>query len=427
MVDNRENAKWTVYVHIIPKEITGYDWDKYYVGITSKVKPEHRWHKDGGGYKTHKYFWNAIQRWGWNNFEHEIIAKNLTEQEAKNFEIKLISLLNTQDKHYGYNLTAGGDGCTNCTPEKSTRLLMSANNVSGKNPNAKRVYQFSKTGEFIQCYDCYSDAVKKDPLLPNGGVAYAIKHHHLLGGYLWGRDEDIYYDDNGYIKLNYSYDVTLKRWKKYQFDLNGKYINSYFTYKEAEEKTGCSRSAIESSANNYTPTKYYIWRNECDVLFDNNDVPYIKDFDLVYKKVYQFDLYNNFIAEYISKKEAEKETNISSISISSCVNHLAKTAGGYIWAYENDILYNGEQIKLKDYDEYNIFPKTVFRFNNSKKFIGKYESPLIAEQITGIKRNIIQHSLNWKTKNPYKNADYWRYKEDVKESEEDTDSFIMLR
>ena len=97
------------------------------------------------------------------------------------------------------------------------------------------------------------------------------------------------------------------------------------------------------------------------------------------------------------------------------------------WAYENDILYNGEQIKLKDYDEYNIFPKTVFRFNNSKKFVGKYESPLIAEQITGVKRNIIQHSLNWKTKKPYKNADYWRYKEDVKESEENTDSLIMLR
>ena len=31
MIDNRENNHWTVYVHIIPKELSGYDWDKYYV------------------------------------------------------------------------------------------------------------------------------------------------------------------------------------------------------------------------------------------------------------------------------------------------------------------------------------------------------------------------------------------------------------
>ena len=36
MIDNRENNVWTVYVHIIPQSITKYDYDKYYVGITSK-------------------------------------------------------------------------------------------------------------------------------------------------------------------------------------------------------------------------------------------------------------------------------------------------------------------------------------------------------------------------------------------------------
>lgn len=42
MIDYREDAKWTVYIHIVPKELSGYDWDKYYVGIT-KQKVE----KDG--------------------------------------------------------------------------------------------------------------------------------------------------------------------------------------------------------------------------------------------------------------------------------------------------------------------------------------------------------------------------------------------
>lgn len=37
MIDSRENNVWTVYVHIIPKEISDYDYDKYYVGITGQT------------------------------------------------------------------------------------------------------------------------------------------------------------------------------------------------------------------------------------------------------------------------------------------------------------------------------------------------------------------------------------------------------
>ena len=35
MIDYREDNQWTVYVHIVPKELSGYKNDKYYVGITS--------------------------------------------------------------------------------------------------------------------------------------------------------------------------------------------------------------------------------------------------------------------------------------------------------------------------------------------------------------------------------------------------------
>ena len=68
MIDNRENNIWTVYVHIVPKEISDYDYDKYYVGITSKTV-EFRWKKDGYGY-INQPFYNAIQKYGWNNIEH---------------------------------------------------------------------------------------------------------------------------------------------------------------------------------------------------------------------------------------------------------------------------------------------------------------------------------------------------------------------
>lgn len=103
-----EDKKHTVYIHIVPRTISKYDHDKYYVGIT-KHKPENRWNS-GKGYKSNAYFTNAINKYGWDNIEHQIIANNLTKEEATNFEIKLISLLQSNNLQYGYNLNSGGGG-----------------------------------------------------------------------------------------------------------------------------------------------------------------------------------------------------------------------------------------------------------------------------------------------------------------------------
>lgn len=92
---------WCVYVHISPS-------NKYYVGITSK-EPKVRWGHNGNAYQT-QYFSNAIKKYGWDNFQHEIIAENLTEDEAKNFEKVLISKLRSNERDFGYNITKGGDG-----------------------------------------------------------------------------------------------------------------------------------------------------------------------------------------------------------------------------------------------------------------------------------------------------------------------------
>lgn len=92
---------WSVYVHIFPNQ-------KYYVGITSKI-PALRWGHKGHNYCRQTYLYNAIQKYGWDNIEHDIIAENLTEHEAKQFEIVLIEKLNCKHPN-GYNITLGGNG-----------------------------------------------------------------------------------------------------------------------------------------------------------------------------------------------------------------------------------------------------------------------------------------------------------------------------
>lgn len=93
---------YSVYIHTTPNK-------KYYVGITSLL-PKHRWCKTGKGYKRHPYFYNAIKKYGWNNIDHEIIASNLTHDEACSFEKLLITKLNSNDRLYGYNISEGGEG-----------------------------------------------------------------------------------------------------------------------------------------------------------------------------------------------------------------------------------------------------------------------------------------------------------------------------
>lgn len=68
-----------LYVH--ENKING----KCYVGITSKQPPQKRWGLNGIGYKG-QYFYNAINKYGWDNFEHHILFSNLTVDEASQKE-----------------------------------------------------------------------------------------------------------------------------------------------------------------------------------------------------------------------------------------------------------------------------------------------------------------------------------------------------
>lgn len=115
-IDFRKDARWKVYIHIVPKDVSGYEWDKYYVGITSRdVKL--RWGRSN--YKTCTHFNRAIEKYGWENIEHEVIAENLTKDESCEMEISLIRELKSNDYNYGYNITSGGEGRLGLTGEKN--------------------------------------------------------------------------------------------------------------------------------------------------------------------------------------------------------------------------------------------------------------------------------------------------------------------
>ena len=94
-------------IYLITNKING----KKYVGIT-KQNPETRWHS-GNGYNNSEYFWRAIKKYGWKNFDHKILYENLTKEEAEKIEIQLIAEWETTNRAKGYNIANGGNhiGC----------------------------------------------------------------------------------------------------------------------------------------------------------------------------------------------------------------------------------------------------------------------------------------------------------------------------
>lgn len=68
-----------------------------------------RFKKNGTGYKKCVYFYRAIKKYGWENFEHIVLEENINSLEKANEREKFwIAFYNATNKEKGYNCTTGG-------------------------------------------------------------------------------------------------------------------------------------------------------------------------------------------------------------------------------------------------------------------------------------------------------------------------------
>lgn len=91
------NKGFCVYEHVFPN-------GKKYIGISSNA--EKRW-RNGKGYETQGKIAKAIQSYGWENIQHNVIADNLSAEQAGDIEKYLIAELDTINN--GYNTSIGGE------------------------------------------------------------------------------------------------------------------------------------------------------------------------------------------------------------------------------------------------------------------------------------------------------------------------------
>ena len=197
---------FTVYLH--RNKVNG----KVYVGITSKA-PERRW-RNGFGYSDQSLFWKAIVKYGWDNFEHEILFENLTQDDAELLERLLISKYRSNEREFGYNLADGGRVNKGYKLSDETRQRLSRSHIGktawnkglsgyivpkarGKkrseeackkmsdNRPKKSVSQYTLEGEFITKYTSMKEAYRHTGISDGSISAACAGKQKTAGGYLW--------------------------------------------------------------------------------------------------------------------------------------------------------------------------------------------------------------------------------------------------
>lgn len=172
---------YSVYMHISPS-------GKRYVGITKQVVKK-RWKQ---GYKHNPYFTNAINKYGWDNFEHIVIASGLSKEDACNMEISLISKYKSDQHDFGYNESSGGEnsgtGVKHIVSDETRRKMSEAHLGQTSGMKGKHHTEESKEkNRQAHLGKITSDETKQKLSMSNRGRTLSEEARHKVSEGLRGR------------------------------------------------------------------------------------------------------------------------------------------------------------------------------------------------------------------------------------------------
>ena len=311
MIDTENQKSYCVYKHTSPS-------DKTYIGITS-MEPSDRW-QNGKGYKHNKYFWRAIQKYGWDSFKHEILFEDLSKEDACQKEIELIAYYDSTNPQKGYNLSTGGEGSSGAPRSEKTRKKMSNSKMGKNNPN----------------YGKHPSEVTRQKMSNAGKKQYLSKE-------------------------------TIKKMSEAKKGKpsckNGVKLSPESCQRISESKKGNKNPNYGKTISEEQKRKIRESRCKAIIQLDEND---------------------NFIAEYSSVVEAERQTGVKSTNICQCCKGKLKTSGGFKWLYKEQYLNTTEKLEYKSW--LNNYAKMYILAGLSDE---KYEKFIKDKQITN-KDELIQ-------------------------------------
>jgi len=315
---------YKVYKHTLPKEFSGKENDKVYIGITLQ-RVEYRW-RNGDGYKGQTYFYNAINKYGWDNFIHEVLYDNLSKEEAEEKEKELISFYNSTNQQFGYNIQSGGYSPECEYLEKPVICI-----------ETKVVYKSA------------SDASRKLGISNNTISACCRGLNKLAGEYHWMFEED-YNEENALIWLE---NAKSKKYREVYCIDTDKIYNSIV---EASSDTGISAKMIGNCCSGIVPyAGDLMWLYLDDVTEDKINYMIeqreIRENEKLGKRIICLETKEI----YQSPNDVQNKTGINRNQVRRVCQGNGVMAKGYHWMYMSDyteesaakVLKRPKQIRAK--------------------------------------------------------------------------------
>ncbi len=301
---------YTVYRHISPN-------GKSYIGIT-RQDPKRRF-QNGYGYHTQPAFSRAINKYGWDNFTHEVLESNLTEQEAFAREKYYINEVYHSIAPNGYNSREGGiNGRNLVTPIIQYYMDKPVNFFEGITEASKKLGVAQKTIKMHCGKENAIDGYYFEQLAP-------IAPHNISADDLELVNPKHYVIKD--IVAEYTRQKVLARNKKTakavnKYSPDGKYICTFPSLAEARKSiSGSDGGAIAAAVN---PNRQgdiaygYMWK------FDSGDHSDIEPIKYKHqKRIKKVDKKTGkVISEYKSMTIAAKELGIH-------ISHIKKACEGF--------------------------------------------------------------------------------------------------
>ena len=192
--------------------------------------------------------------------------------------------------------------------------------------SCKSIKQYDLHGNYIKTFSSASEAARAVSSQEKIGNSHIIQccrgTQKTAYGFIWR-----YEVDTENILLTSS---KANRAVK-QFDLQGNYLRTFNTIREAAELLKVSPTGIGSACRGIQQTcGGYKWK------YANQDYSFI---ERGRKKVEQYTLDNIFIQSFSSMQEASRITGVRADTISAVCRGKQKSSGGFLWRYaDNDIL-----------------------------------------------------------------------------------------
>lgn len=338
--------RYSIYTHTSPS-------GKVYVGQSVNIKK--RWGYNGEHYKTKKKdgsyiqpsFARAIDKYGWNNFIHKIILEGISKSEADYAEKYLIRWYKIHG--LSYNITSGGEGCDAPRPplteeqkRKISERLLANHPMRGKHWSPEALAHITEAN--------------RNRVYTPEQRAKMVERGKWLGQLPMTEERRKKYSD--YKKAHP--ETWICGWNKievHQYDLDGKYINSYPSAMEASRKcfgkennaskiTECINGKVVSACG-------YIWKRDKKEQIDVSKYKAVKTahgvrlYDMSEegrrkrrnghgKPVNQYSLSGVYLATFNSVIDAGEAIGYKGGGINKCCLHQPKhkTAGGYRWEFD---------------------------------------------------------------------------------------------